>query len=131
VTKVFVIYASKDYPFFERLKAEARKANLPVEFDHIQAKQPWFPAWKAQCRSRIYQCDAAIVLVSRNSIDGDIGWELECAGDFAMPILGVNVDKDQRGSVSKAPPGWVVIEWDWPGIARFVNSIKGTSAGRS
>ena len=114
MTKVFVIYASKDYPFFERLKAEARKANLPVEFDHIQAKQPWFPAWKAQCRSRIYQ-----------------GWELECAGDFAMPILGVNVDKDQRGSVSKAPPGWVVIEWDWPGIARFVNSIKGTSAGRS
>jgi hypothetical protein len=127
VTKVFVIYASKDYPFYERLKAQARAANLPAEFDHIQAKQPWFPAWKAQCRSRIYQCDAAIVLVSRNSTDGDIGWELQCAGDFGMPVLGVNVDKDQKGSVSKPPPGWVVIEWDWAGIARFVKSV-GTSA---
>ena len=128
VTKVFVVYASKDYPFYERLKAAARTANLAVEFDHIQAKQPWFPAWKAQCRRRIYECEAAIVLVSRNSLDSDIGWELECIGELGMPVLGVYVDKEQRGSVSKPPPGWVVIEWEWPGIARFVNSVKGTSA---
>ena len=128
MTKVFVIYASKDYPFFERLKVQARTANLPVEFDHIQAKQPWFPAWKSQCRSRIYGCDAAIVLVSRNSMDSDIGWELECVGSLGMPVLGVNVDKDHRGSVSKEPPGWAVIEWDMAGIARFVKAAKGTSA---
>ena len=129
MNKVFVIYASKDYPFFERLKAQARTAGLPVEFDHVQAKQPWFPAWKAQCRSRIYECDAAIVLVSRNSKDGDIGWEMECAGDFGMPMLGVNVDKEQRGSVPKAPLGWTTVEWDWPRIMAFIKGLKGTGAG--
>ena len=117
-----------DYPFYERLTAQARGDRLPVEFDHIQVKQPWVRAWKAECRTRIYNCDGAIVLVSRNTIDGDIGWELECTGDFSIPVLGVNVDKDQRGSVSKEPPGWVVIKWDWPGIARFIQSIKGPSA---
>jgi hypothetical protein len=128
VTKVFVIYASKDYPFFERLKTQARTANLPVEFDHIQAKQPWLPSWKSGCRNRIYECDAAIVLVSRNTMDGGIGWELECAVDFAMPVLGVHVDKDHRGSVPKEPPGWVPIDWDLAGIARFIKSVKGQSA---
>ncbi len=128
MTKVFVIYASKDYPFYERLKAQARTANLPVEFDHIQAKQPWLPSWKEQCRRRVYESDAAIVLVSRNTADSDIGWEMECAGNFGMPILGINVDAEQRGSVSKAPPGWVVIAWDWPGIARFLKSLEGASA---
>ena len=124
MTKIFVIYASKDYPFYERLTAQARSARLPVEFDHLEAKQPWFPTWKAHCRTRVYSCDGAIVLVSRNTIDGGIDWELECATEFGIPILGVNVDKDQRGSVPKAPPGWVVINWgDWPGIAQFIQSV--------
>ena len=129
MTKVFVIYAAKDYPCYERLTAQARTAKLPVDFDHMEVKQPWFAAWKAQCRNRIYGCDGAIVLVSRNTIDGGIDWELECARSFEIPILGVNVDKDKMGSVSKEPPGWVVIDWaDWPGIARFIQSVKGPSA---
>ena len=129
MTKVFVIYAAKDYPFYERLTAQARTAKLLVEFDHMEVKQPWFAAWKAQCRTRIYNCDGAIVLVSRNTIDGGIDWELECARVFGITILGVNVDKDQRGSVSKEPPGWGVIDWgDWPGIACFIQSVKGPSA---
>jgi hypothetical protein len=129
MTRMFVIYASKDYPFYERLAAQARTARLQVEFDHLEVKQPWVPAWKAQCRNRVCKSDGAIVLVSRNTIDGGIDWELECAADFGIPILGVNVDKEQKGSVPKEPPGWVVTDWaDWPGIARFIQSAKGLSA---
>ena len=132
MTKVFVMYASKDWSFYERLTAHARSAKLVAEFDHLQSKQPWFAAWKAQCRSRIYQCDGAIVLVSRNTIDGGIEWELECATDFGMPILGVNVDAEQKGSVPKEPPGWEVINWgDWPGLARFIQLVKRQSASPS
>ena len=129
VRKVFVIYASKDWPFYERLTGHARTEGLHVEFDHVQVKQPWFAAWKAHCRARIYECDAAIVLVSRNTIDGGIDWELECATEFGFPMLGINVDKDKKGSVPKEPPDWTVIDWeDWPGVASFLQLVKRQSA---
>ncbi len=129
MAKVFVIYASEDWPFYDRLTAQTRTANLQVEFDHLKVKQPWFAAWKAHSRTKIYQCDAAIVLVSRHTVDGGIDWELECAMEFGMPILGINVDKDQKGSVPKEPPGWEQMKWgDWEELSRFIQLVKRQSA---
>jgi hypothetical protein len=129
VTRVFVICAPKDEVFFVRLTDQARSAKLPVEFDHTLLKQSWVPHWKAQCRTRIYPCGGAIVLISKNTREGGIGWELECARAFEIPMLGVHVDQHERGSVPKELLGWGVIEWNWPEIARFIQSLtKGSSA---
>lgn len=126
---MFVIYAPKDAPFFERLTEQARTARLPVEFDRLQVKTPWIPEWKAQCRAKIYKCDAAIVLISKNTSEGGISWELECARTFDIPMLGVHMDKFERGPVPQELIDWTVIEWNWPGVARFIQSLAtGSSA---
>lgn len=127
VTRVFVICASKDEVFFLRLIDQAKSGKLSVEFDHMQVKQPWVPHWKAQCRTRIYPCEGAIVLIGKNTSDGALGWELECARTFDIPMLGVHVDPRERGVVPKELADHTVIEWNWPDIAKFIQSLTAGS----
>lgn len=129
MTRVFVIYATDDYRYFERLSEQARSAKFPVEFDRMQVKQPWVSGWKGGCRARVFQCDGAIVLVSKKTSQGGVAWELECARTIGIPLLGVHVDKHDRGSVPAELSAAQVIEWNWPDIARFIQSLaKGSSA---
>ena len=124
MTRVFVICASKEEAFFLRMIEQARNSKLAVEFDHMQAKQPWVPHWKAQCRTRIYPCEGALVLISKYTGEGGLAWELECARTFEIPMLGVHVDPRERGVVPKELHDHTVIEWNWPDVARFIQSLS-------
>jgi hypothetical protein len=129
VTRVFVIYATKDTSHFDRLAEQARTARLPIEFERMQTKLPWVPDWKAQCWAKIYRSDAAVVLISKNTSEGSLGYELESANTLNLPMLGVHVDKFNRGAVPKELSDATIIEWNWPAIARFLQSLgKGSSA---
>jgi hypothetical protein len=123
VTRVFVIHVPEDYQFFDRLSEQARTAKLTVEFDRMQAKQPWVPAWKQQAWNRIYKCAGAIVLLSKNTNQGGLKWELECAQKFDLPLLGVHLDKARSGNVPEEIAASSVIDWNWPEIARFIRSL--------
>ena len=114
--------------FFDRLVEQARTAKLAVEFDRMQAKQPWVPAWKTQCWNRIYKCDGVIALLSKNTNQGGLKWELECGHKFQAPMLGVQLDKAKSGNVPEELAGSTVIEWNWPEIARFIRSLDQTTS---
>jgi hypothetical protein len=129
MTRVFVIYAADDYRHFERLSEQARSAKLAVEFDRVQAKQPWVSGWKGGVRTKVFQCDGAIVLISKKTSQGGIAWEMECARTIGIPVLGVHVDKHERGALPEGLTAAEAIEWNWPDIARFIQSLaKGSSA---
>ena len=40
-----------------------------------------------------------------------------------MPIIGVYVNKNDKGEVPPELKGKKVIEWTWPGIAAFIDSL--------
>lgn len=127
--RVFVIHVPEDYLFFDRLSEQCRVGKLSVEFDRMQAKQPWVPAWKSQAWNRIYKSDGAIVLLSKHTNQGGLKWELECAQKFDTPMLGVHLDAAKSGSVPEELRDSTVIEWNWPEIARFIKSLdKSTTA---
>ena len=128
MTRIFVIYVPEDYLAFDRLAAQARAAKLSVEFDRMQVKQAWVPGWKPQCRTRIYKCDAAIVLLGKHTNQGDAAWELECAQSFDMPMLGVHIDKATSGAIPNELQGSDIIEWNWALIAKFIQAPQGSSA---
>lgn len=125
--RVYIIHVPEDSTFFDRLTEQARTAKLPVEFDHIQAKQPWVPAWKQQCWNKIYKCDGVIALLSKSTIQGGLKWELECGQKFQAPMLGVHLDKSRIGNVPEELAGSTVIEWNWPEIARFIRELDQSS----
>lgn len=126
---VFVIHAPEDAPFFDRLTNHARAAKLPVEFDRMQLKLASVPNWKEQCRARIYRCTGAIVFLSKQTMQGGLDWELQCAQAFNTPMLGVHTAAPDSSYVPGELGDATVIEWNWPQIARFIQSLtRGSSA---
>ncbi len=128
MNRVFVIHAPEDSAFFDRIASQAKGAKLAVEFDRMQVKQPWVPAWKGQCRTRIYACGGAIVLISKHTSQGGVGWELECAQAFDMPMLGVHIETPKSAAIPEALRASPVIEWSWTEIARFIQSLTAGSS---
>src|SRR3982750_2051140 len=113
--RIFVIYAAEDHLFFDRLAEQARTAKLPVTFERMQAKQPWVPLWKGQCRTRMFGSDGAIVIISKKTQQGSgVSWELECAREAGTPTIGVHVDKYDKGTVPEGLGDAKIIDWNWP-----------------
>lgn len=128
MTRVYIIHVPEDNAFYDRLVDQARTAKLGVEFDRTQAKQPWVPAWKQQCWNKIYKCDGVIALLSKNTNQGGLKWELECGQKFQAPMLGVQLEKARAATIPEELAQSDVIDWNWPDIARFIRSLDQSSS---
>jgi hypothetical protein len=121
--RVFVSFAMEDENARNMLRGQALNTVSPIEYTDYSVKEPWSNAWKSQCRERIRSCEGLIALLSRNSLTADgQRWEIKCAADEGVPILGVYVHSDEQ----VAPPEMDrqrKITWSWDGIAGFINSL--------
>ncbi len=80
--------------------------------------------WKTQCRERVRGCDGVIALLSKKTRNADgARWEMQCAVEEGVPIIGVHIHADDKGAIPPELAGKRVIEWTWPGIDRFLNSL--------
>lgn len=123
-TPIYIIFALEDNMACDRLIDQARNSKVPVEFQRMLTKVPWAPLWKAQSRSRIFGCEGAIFLISKNTNDGvGLAWELACVKEAGLPLLGVQVDRMKRGAVPEGFGDSKVIEWNWPEIETFIQSF--------
>jgi hypothetical protein len=124
-TRIYVIYAPEDHRGCEQFISQIRSSKLAVDFDHLESKMPWVPAWKVQARSRIFGCDGAILLLSKRTEQAaGIKWELECAREIGIPILVVHVDKYNKASVPNDLRDLPVIEWNSAEIIGFIRSLN-------
>ena len=123
--RAFLIYAEEDYKFRDLLLSQAKASALAVEFAEMPTKQPWVERWKGVCRTRVFECDGAIVLVSKRTKQGTgVKWELECVVNSGIPVLGVYVEKCERSAVQDEIDDTQVIEWNWKDIATFIQSLQ-------
>jgi hypothetical protein len=127
--RTFLVYAEEDYKFRDLLVNQAQKAKLAVEFTDMPNKQPWVPKWKTTCRTRAFECDGAIVFISAKTKQGEgVKFELECVGETQIPVLGVYVNAGERPAVPEELRDSRLIEWNWPEIASFLQSLSTNSA---
>ncbi len=125
LVRVFLVYAEEDYKFRDLVINQARSSHLPVEFADMPTKQPWVERWKGACRTRTFECDGSIILVSKRLKQGSgVKWELECVANAGFPLLGVYVEKCERSAVPDELQDSSVIEWSWPEIAGFIDSLQ-------
>ncbi len=123
--RIFISFAIEDRAYRTMLVGQARNARTPFEFMDFSVKEPWDEKWKTNCRSRIKGCDGVIALVSRNTrkADGAL-WEIRCAKEERVPLLAVYCTEDDRPSTLPAELSALkVVDWTWPRIARFVDSL--------
>ena len=122
--RIFISFAIQDKWARDYLVGQAKNAKSPFEFIDMSVKEPWDEKWKTQCRSRIKSCDGVVAMLSSNTAtaDGEL-WEMKCANEEGIPMIGVYVDKNKKPPIPDALKGKKVIEWTWDGIAAFINSL--------
>jgi hypothetical protein len=124
--RIFISFAMEDKTLRDFLVGQSRNENSPFEFVDFSVKEPWDNNWKTNCRSRIRGCDGVVALISRSTAKADGAlWEIKCAQEENIPLIGVYCYSDNRPSVL---PGILantkVIDWSWNGIAKFIGSLQ-------
>jgi hypothetical protein len=122
--RIFISFAVEDEYARDFLVGQARNRQSPFEFVDMSLKEPFDERWKSQCRTRIKGCHGVIALLSPNTSRATgARWEMWCANDEMIPMIGVHISKDSKGAIPPELQGKRVIEWSWDGIAQFINSL--------
>ena len=122
--RIFISFAADDAYARDFLVGQAANAKTPFEFVDMSVKEPWADSWKTRCRTKIKGCDGVIALISKKTLAADgARWEMQCANDEKIPMIGVHISKDDKGTVPPELSGKKVIEWSWDGIAMFINGL--------
>jgi hypothetical protein len=122
--RIFISFAMEDVRYRDLLVGQARNEQSPFSFVDMSVKEPWDEQWKTNCRKKIKSCDGVISLLSKNTTNADgARWEMNCAVEESIPIIGVHIHSDDKGPIPPELSGKKVIEWSWNGINSFLNSL--------
>ncbi|MCT0016021.1 hypothetical protein EFE32_03960 [Lactococcus lactis subsp. lactis] len=123
--RIFVSFAIEDKGLRDLLRGQARNNNSPFEFIDMSVKQPWDSEWKSKCRTRIKGCDGVISIITSNTKKavGQI-WEMNCAIDEGVPVLGIYGNNVHNGSLVPKECGDVIVrDWSWSTIASWIKKL--------
>lgn len=123
--RVFISFAIEDAEYRDYLVEQARKAHSPFEFIDMSVKKKWNEReWKDKCRTKIKRCHGVIALLSKNTHRaGGARWEIQCAREEGVKIIGMHIKKNDQGAIPYELQGKRVITWSWPNIEKFINSL--------
>ncbi len=122
--RVFIAFAAEDATYRDLLRGQAKNNKSPFDFVDMSVKESWDYNWKANCRTKIKGCDGVIALLSTKTYLADgAKWEMKCANEEGIPMVGVHIYKDNKGAIPSELSGKKVIEWTWDGIASFIDSL--------
>lgn len=122
--KVFISFAIEDKFARDHLVHQSEDHRAPFTFYDMSVKDPWDSSWKTRCRERIKQCDGVVALLSKRTRAADgARWEMKCAIDEGIPIIGVHIHKDDKGQIPSELEGKKIINWTWDGIKSFIDSL--------
>ena len=122
-TRIFISFAIEDKRYRDLLRGQSKLGGSPIDYIDMSVKEPWDSSWKTRCRQRIKGCDGFIALLSKNvqSASG-ARWEIKCAIEEKIPVLGVYVFKQDSYMPSEII-GRKIIIWTWDGITNWISNL--------
>lgn len=122
--RIFVSFAAEDVRLRDLFVGQKSLADSGISFVDMSVKEPWDDKWKTNCRTRIKSCDGVIALLTKKTFNASgARWEMQCAHDEKIPMIGVHVYKNDKGAVPPELAGHKVIEWSWEGINSFIDKL--------
>ena len=123
--KIFISFAKEDEIYRDYLVEQAKKENSPFAFVDMSVKTPWKEnEWKEKCREKIKKCDGMIVLISKKTWHSSgARWEVKCAKHENIDVIGVHIQKNNKGAIPKELKGKKVVEWSWNNLEKFINDL--------
>ncbi len=124
--RIFISFSMKDKQYRDYLVEQAKKERTPFSFVDMSVKQPWKQEeWKKRCRTKIKSCDGMIVLLSKNTYHaGGQRWEMKCAKEEGIPIIGMHIKKNNQGAIPPELEGINVITWTWGNLEYEIKRMK-------
>ena len=121
--RIFISFAIEDKKYRDFLVAQAKNERSPFTFVDMSVKEPWTQKiWKDKCREKIQKCDGMIVLLSKNTWHASgARWEIKCAKEERVPVIGMHVKKNDKGAKPPELYGKKVIEWSWDNLDETIN----------
>lgn len=106
------------------LVGQSRNASTPFDLIDYSVKKPWDSAWKTECRARIRSCRGFIVMLSAATANAPGAcWEIKCAVEEGLPVLGVRVPNKAQGVLPAEMRGQRVVDWTHANLAAFINAL--------
>lgn len=123
--KIFISFAIEDETYRDYLVQQAKNERSPFNFVDMSVKKPWREdEWKKRCRTKIKRCDGMIVMLSKNTFHSSgVRWEIKCAKEEGIPVIGIHIKKNNKGAVPPELKGIPIIEWTWDNLSRILNKI--------
>ncbi len=124
--RIFISFAIEDEKYRDYLVEQARSQRSPFDFIDMSVKDPWVQKeWRIKCRTKIKRCHGMIVLLSKNTYHSSgARWEIKCAREEGIPIVGIHIKKNEKGAVPPELKGKRVITWSWDNVRRiFIDKL--------
>ncbi len=123
--KIFISFAVEDIKYRDFLVAQAKNKKSPFEFVDMSVKRPWNQnEWQERCKSKIRRCNGVIALLSRNTFRaGGARWEMKCAQQLRIPIVGMHIKQNDHGTIPPELRGKKIITWSWENLEKFIELI--------
>jgi len=123
--RVFISFAIEDVQYRDYLVKQARKEKSPFDFIDMSVKQKWNESeWKKKCRTKIKRCEGVIALLSKNTHKaGGARWEMKCAIEEKVKIIGMHIKKNDKGAIPPELKGKRIIEWNWNNLEKFIDQL--------
>jgi len=120
--KVFISFAMEDKKYRDFLVSQAKNKRSPFDLIDMSVKEPWPDhVWKRRCRVKIRECDCMIALLSKNTWhSGGARWEIKCAREEGLRLIGMHIQKDVKGAIPPELFGKRTIEWSWENLEKFL-----------
>ena len=121
--RVFIAFAKEDERMRDLLKGQSLNTRAPFEYVDMSVKEPYSSAWKTKTRVRIKGSDGCVALLSKNSpkADGQL-WEIQCAVEEKVPLLGIWCYKGDR-TIPSGFPSSKAKTWTWENVANFIDGL--------
>ncbi len=124
VRNVFISFHTEDESQVNLLREQAKGENQYLEFRDYSVKEPFDEKWRQQCRDRISQTSATIVMIGPETADRpSVNWEIEESYRQGKKVIGVRIYRDKSDPVPqplrehRAP----VVDWNLDEIQRLLD----------
>jgi len=123
--RIFVSFAVEDVKYRDFLVSQAKNERSPFTFIDMSVKKPWDQKiWKKKCRAQIKSCDGMIVLLSKKTWHASgARWEMKCAIEEGIPVIGMHVRKHDQGVIPPELKGKKIITWSWDNLSKVIKKI--------
>ena len=123
--RIFISFAKEDELYRDFLVDQSVEHRSPFDFVDMSVKKPWKErVWKDKCRERIRKCDGMIVLLSKKIWHSSgARWEINCAKEEGVKVIGMHIQKNNKGAVPPELKGMQIIDWTWGNLKEIMKSI--------